>query len=338
MRRCTPGTRRRDLFVHPTLYEGSSLVTLEAMAHGLAVVATRAGGLPDKVVPGETGWLVEPGSEEALGGAVADALQHPTGLRAAGRRRTGAGRAASSRGRPSPTAPWRSIGCCASDDHYRFTTPRIDGTRDRSRMARGQRHAGLDDEPPPGPRRGCAAAVLVARPRHPVLDWRRRARDRGAGRRHDEDRRLQPAVLRLPRLHLLHAPARGGGALHARRAGRAVDVARPGRPDGLLPVGARPLRALRHLHGLRALPGRFALGRPACPARRGPARRDADARARVALRADRRARDVLRHAHLPAVADRAREGDAAGVRLGGRGGGPRHRQQVQRRRRPARCP
>ncbi|HSC29791.1 MAG TPA: glycosyltransferase family 4 protein, partial [Vicinamibacterales bacterium] len=32
------------LFVHPTLYEGSSLVTLEAMAHYLPVVGTTAGG------------------------------------------------------------------------------------------------------------------------------------------------------------------------------------------------------------------------------------------------------------------------------------------------------
>ena len=63
-----------DVFVHPTLYEGSSLVTLEAMAHAKPVVATRAGGLPDKVVPGETGWLVDPGSPPALAGAVAEAL------------------------------------------------------------------------------------------------------------------------------------------------------------------------------------------------------------------------------------------------------------------------
>jgi glycogen synthase len=63
-----------DLFVHPTLYEGSSLVTLEAMAHGRAVVATRAGGLPDKVVPGETGWLVAPGDADELARALADAL------------------------------------------------------------------------------------------------------------------------------------------------------------------------------------------------------------------------------------------------------------------------
>jgi glycosyltransferase involved in cell wall biosynthesis len=74
-----------DLFVHPTLYEGSSLVTLEAMAYGKAVVATRAGGLPDKVVPGETGWLVAPGSAAALAGAVAAALEPDAPLEAFGR-------------------------------------------------------------------------------------------------------------------------------------------------------------------------------------------------------------------------------------------------------------
>jgi glycogen synthase len=63
-----------DVFVHPTLYEGSSLVTLEAMACGKPVVATRAGGLPDKVRPGETGWLVAPGSAPVLAEAIGEAL------------------------------------------------------------------------------------------------------------------------------------------------------------------------------------------------------------------------------------------------------------------------
>jgi glycosyltransferase involved in cell wall biosynthesis len=62
------------LFVHPTLYEGSSLVTLEAMAHRLAVVATRAGGIPDKVFPQINGWLVDPGDSQALARALRDAL------------------------------------------------------------------------------------------------------------------------------------------------------------------------------------------------------------------------------------------------------------------------
>ena len=61
------------VFIHPTLYEGSSLVTLEAMAHRRAVIASRAGGLPDKVLPEVNGWLVPPGDSQALAGAIADA-------------------------------------------------------------------------------------------------------------------------------------------------------------------------------------------------------------------------------------------------------------------------
>ena len=54
--------------MHATRYEGSSLVTLEAMAHARPVVATRAGGIPDKVVDGETGWLVDAGRRRGPGG------------------------------------------------------------------------------------------------------------------------------------------------------------------------------------------------------------------------------------------------------------------------------
>lgn len=69
-----------SLFVHPTRYEGSSLVTLEAMAHRKPVVATRAGGLPDKVRPGVNGWLVDPGDAAALAAALQDALSDPVRL------------------------------------------------------------------------------------------------------------------------------------------------------------------------------------------------------------------------------------------------------------------
>ena len=62
------------VFVHPTLYEGSSLVTLEAMAHRRAVVASAAGGIPDKVRPGLNGWLVMPGDPSALAAAISGAL------------------------------------------------------------------------------------------------------------------------------------------------------------------------------------------------------------------------------------------------------------------------
>jgi glycosyltransferase involved in cell wall biosynthesis len=73
-----------SLFVHPTRYEGSSLVTLEAMAHRRAIVATRAGGLPDKVRPGENGWLVLPDDAAALASAIDDALRDPARLTAMG--------------------------------------------------------------------------------------------------------------------------------------------------------------------------------------------------------------------------------------------------------------
>jgi glycogen synthase len=69
-----------SVFVHPTRYEGSSLVTLEAMAHRRAVIATVAGGLPDKVRPGVNGWLIEPNDISALAAAIEDAAAQPARL------------------------------------------------------------------------------------------------------------------------------------------------------------------------------------------------------------------------------------------------------------------
>jgi glycosyltransferase involved in cell wall biosynthesis len=63
-----------DLFLVPSLYEGSSLAALEGMVHRLPVVATATGGLPDKVVPGETGYLAPPGDVAGLREALASAL------------------------------------------------------------------------------------------------------------------------------------------------------------------------------------------------------------------------------------------------------------------------
>jgi glycosyltransferase involved in cell wall biosynthesis len=77
---------RADVFVHATRFEGSSLVTLEAMAHARPVVATRAGGIPDKVVDGETGRLVPPGDVAALAEALAGLLAAPERARAMGER------------------------------------------------------------------------------------------------------------------------------------------------------------------------------------------------------------------------------------------------------------
>ena len=72
------------LFVHPTRFEGSSLVTLEAMAHGRAVVATAVGGIPDKIIHGRNGYLVAPGDSGELGDKILAALRDAPRLRAMG--------------------------------------------------------------------------------------------------------------------------------------------------------------------------------------------------------------------------------------------------------------
>jgi glycosyltransferase involved in cell wall biosynthesis len=55
-----------DVFVVPSLQEGLGQVALEAMACGTPVVASNVGGLPEIVIPGESGWLFPPGDADAL--------------------------------------------------------------------------------------------------------------------------------------------------------------------------------------------------------------------------------------------------------------------------------
>jgi glycosyltransferase involved in cell wall biosynthesis len=64
-----------DIVVHPTLYEGSSLVTLEGMIHQRPVIASAAGGIPDKIFNGRNGYLVRPGDRDDLVAKLGQALQ-----------------------------------------------------------------------------------------------------------------------------------------------------------------------------------------------------------------------------------------------------------------------
>ena len=82
VRNCRPGQRivitgrisdaavrvllqRSDLFVFPTLADTFPLVVLEAMAHGIPVIASRVGGIPHQI-SGDCGALVEPGDVAGL--------------------------------------------------------------------------------------------------------------------------------------------------------------------------------------------------------------------------------------------------------------------------------
>jgi glycosyltransferase involved in cell wall biosynthesis len=61
--------RAADIVVIPTVYaEGTSLACLEAMACGKAVVATRVGGLPELIIDGYNGLLVEPTAADVRAG------------------------------------------------------------------------------------------------------------------------------------------------------------------------------------------------------------------------------------------------------------------------------
>jgi glycosyltransferase involved in cell wall biosynthesis len=78
------------VFVCPSIYEPFGLINLEAMACRTPVVASRVGGIPEVVVDGETGVLVEPGDPAALAAAIRLVLDDPTRaarMGEAGRRR-----------------------------------------------------------------------------------------------------------------------------------------------------------------------------------------------------------------------------------------------------------
>lgn len=59
-------------------YEGAPLSLLEGMAAGAPVVASRVAGIPELVVDGESGLLVEPGSAAALAAALGGLLADPS--------------------------------------------------------------------------------------------------------------------------------------------------------------------------------------------------------------------------------------------------------------------
>ncbi|HYV63417.1 MAG TPA: glycosyltransferase family 4 protein [Bryobacteraceae bacterium] len=74
-----------DLFIMPSRSEAWGLAALEAMAHGIPVIASDLGGLPEIVEAGNGGWLVPAGDATALARAITVAAGDPDRLRAQGR-------------------------------------------------------------------------------------------------------------------------------------------------------------------------------------------------------------------------------------------------------------
>lgn len=63
-----------DLLLVPSLWEGFGLVLLEAMARRVPMIASRVGAIPEVLVHGETGILIEPRDVNALAQAMARLL------------------------------------------------------------------------------------------------------------------------------------------------------------------------------------------------------------------------------------------------------------------------
>jgi 1,2-diacylglycerol 3-alpha-glucosyltransferase len=74
-----------DLFIMPSRSEAWGLAALEAMAHGVPVIASDIGGLAE-IVDADSGWLVPPGDSAALALAIVTAASDPDRLRATGLR------------------------------------------------------------------------------------------------------------------------------------------------------------------------------------------------------------------------------------------------------------
>jgi glycosyltransferase involved in cell wall biosynthesis len=67
--------RNGDVYVQPSTSEGLCVTVPEAMACGLPVVGSAVGGIPESVVEGETGYLVDPHDVEGFESRIRELLE-----------------------------------------------------------------------------------------------------------------------------------------------------------------------------------------------------------------------------------------------------------------------
>jgi glycosyltransferase involved in cell wall biosynthesis len=79
-----------DMFVLPAIIdkngdtEGLGVVLIEAMTYKMPVIASNVGGIPDVIVPGKSGILVEEKNPSALAGAIIGLLKDPRKMQETG--------------------------------------------------------------------------------------------------------------------------------------------------------------------------------------------------------------------------------------------------------------
>ncbi len=69
--------KRANVYVLPSYAEGLPMSVLEAMAHGLPIVSTRVGGIPEAVSEGVEGFLIDAGDVAALANSLKTLLEQP---------------------------------------------------------------------------------------------------------------------------------------------------------------------------------------------------------------------------------------------------------------------
>jgi glycosyltransferase involved in cell wall biosynthesis len=66
-----------DVFLNTNRIDNQPVSVIEACAMGMAVVATRVGGIPDLLADGDTGLLVPDGDHQAMAAAVVRLVEEP---------------------------------------------------------------------------------------------------------------------------------------------------------------------------------------------------------------------------------------------------------------------
>ena len=64
--------------VLPTMNDTFPLTILEAMQHGLPVIASRKGAIPEMIEDGKTGLLIDPGNALQLTEKLSELIQNPS--------------------------------------------------------------------------------------------------------------------------------------------------------------------------------------------------------------------------------------------------------------------
>lgn len=69
--------RTHDIFCVPSYTEALGVANIEALAHGISVISSQVGGIPEVLDHGNNGWLVTPSDALSLAQALQQCIQYP---------------------------------------------------------------------------------------------------------------------------------------------------------------------------------------------------------------------------------------------------------------------